>query len=110
MSVEQTTRSLCMMRRHGKREAWPSSMMTCATDDVFHDAAGGVGHGRERPSYRPAWPDLHVLLAPVFAGKDRHGDSALDRPRDTPSGQREDAASFGGCGKHCSSFPQRGSW
>lgn len=45
-------------------------MMTFATDDVFHDAAGGVGRGRERPSYRTALPDLHVLLEPVFAGED----------------------------------------
>jgi hypothetical protein len=45
-------------------------MTTCATDDVFHDAAGGVGRGRECPSYRTALPDLLVLLVPVCAGED----------------------------------------
>ena len=67
---KQTTRSLYMLGRHGKRDTWPSAMMTFATDDVFDDAAGGAGRGRERPSYRTALPDLHVLLAPVFAGED----------------------------------------
>jgi len=59
-----------MIGRHGKRETGPSPMMTFATDDVFHDAAGGVGRGRERPRYHTALPDLHVLLEPVFAGED----------------------------------------
>jgi hypothetical protein len=45
-------------------------MMTFATDDVFHDAAGGVGRGPEPPSYRTALPALHVLLEPVCAGED----------------------------------------
>jgi hypothetical protein len=69
-------------------------MMTFATDDVFHDAAGGVGRGRELPSYGTALPDLHVLLEPVFAQRG-HSDGALDRPRDTPRGQRDGVALFG---------------
>jgi hypothetical protein len=67
---KQTKRSLCVSGRHGKRKTWLSLMMIVATDDVFHDAAGGVGRGRERPSYHTALPDLHVLLEPVFAGED----------------------------------------
>ena len=44
--------------------------MTFATDEVFHDAAGGVGRSRERPSYRTALPALHRLSELVFAGGD----------------------------------------
>jgi hypothetical protein len=78
-------------------------MMTFATDDVFHDAAGGVGRGREHLSDRTAWPALHVLLAPVCAGKD------------TVTGHTAGTARgcgivWGECGKHRSRFPRRGSW
>ena len=45
-------------------------MMTFATNDVFQDAAGGVGRGRELPSYGTALPDLHVLSEPVYASED----------------------------------------
>jgi hypothetical protein len=84
-------------------------MMTVATDDVFPDAAGGVGRGRERPRSRTALPELHVLLEPVCAGKDmvtvrwtahgaHRGDSEMVWHR------------LGECGKHRSRFPRRGSW
>jgi predicted ester cyclase len=62
-------------------EAWKTGNLAIideifATDYVFHDAAGGVGRGRERPkrgimSYRTAFPDLHFLWEPVFAGEDK---------------------------------------
>jgi hypothetical protein len=68
---KQTKRSLCALGRHGKREPWPSLMMTYATDDVSHDAARGVGHGRERPSYRTTLPELHALLEPCVPARTR---------------------------------------
>ena len=83
--------------------------MAFATDNVFHDAAGGVGRSRERPSYRTALPDLHVLLEPVFAGEDtvtvrwtahgaHRGDSEMVWHR------------LGGVRKASQQLPRRGSW
>ena len=106
---KQTQRSLCMIGRHGKRDIWPSSMMTFATDDVFHDAAGGVGRGRARPSDRTAWPALHVLLAPVCAGED------MVTVRGTTHGAHRGDSEMvwhrlGGVRKASQQLPRRGSW
>jgi SnoaL-like polyketide cyclase len=55
-------------------EAWNTGNLAIIDDDFCHRrfpcCRRRVGRGRERPSYRTALPDLHVLLEPVFAGKD----------------------------------------
>jgi hypothetical protein len=63
-------------------------MRTCATNDVFQEAAGGVGRGRARPSYGTAVPDLPGLSEPVCASEDTvtgrwtaHGTQRGDRAR-----------------------------
>jgi hypothetical protein len=64
MSVEANNTLALRDWEAWKTGNWPSSMMTFATDDVFHDAAGGVGHGCERPNYRTGklvtWSGLDI--------------------------------------------------